>query len=94
MRRTIGVISLLVLSLAMTSAKDTQLEAVLKGNAEFTKKLYQVLSKTEGRNIFFSPISVHAVLSMVHQGSKGKTQQTLGEVLAVPGLTESELEFC
>nr|CAH7743259.1 unnamed protein product [Callosobruchus chinensis] len=89
MRRTIGVISLLVLSLAMTSAKDTQLEAVLKGNAEFTKKLYQVLSKTEGRNIFFSPISVHAVLSMVHQGSKGKTQQTLGEVLAVPGLTES-----
>ncbi|VEN46845.1 unnamed protein product [Callosobruchus maculatus] len=87
---TVSVISLLVLSLTltMTSAKDAQLEAVLKGNSEFTKKLYHALSKEEG-NIFFSPISVHAVLSMLHQGSRGETQQILGDVLAVPGLTES-----
>ncbi|VEN59284.1 unnamed protein product [Callosobruchus maculatus] len=90
MKCTISVISLLVLSLAlaMASAKDAPLEAVLKGNAEFTKKLYHALSKKKG-NIFFSPISVHAVLSMLHQGSKGETQQALGKVLAVPGLTES-----
>ncbi|VEN49966.1 unnamed protein product [Callosobruchus maculatus] len=90
MNCTISVISFLVLSLAlaMTSARDTKLEAVWKGNTEFAKKLYHALSKEKG-NIFFSPLSVHAVLSMLHQGSKGKTQQTLGDVLELPGLRES-----
>nr|CAI5820164.1 unnamed protein product [Callosobruchus analis] len=85
---TLGVVSLLALSLAMASAKHTQLEAVVKGNTGFTSKLYQALAQKEG-NVFFSPISVHAVLSMLQQGAKGKTQEVLGEVLGVPLLTES-----
>ncbi|CAH2012557.1 unnamed protein product [Acanthoscelides obtectus] len=85
---TKSAVCVLAFILAMATAKDVHLDAVLKGNAEFTKTLYQALSKEKG-NVFFSPISVHAVLSMVHQGAKGKTQQALTNVLKVPGPEES-----
>ncbi|XP_063903050.1 leukocyte elastase inhibitor-like [Zophobas morio] len=56
---------------------------VLKGITQFTTDLYKVLAKTPG-NVIFSPISVHAVLSMSYQGAKGTTAEKFASTLKVP----------
>lgn len=61
-------------------AGKQELQAVIEGNSLFTKKLYNVLAQKEG-NVFFSPISAHAVLAMAYQGSKGTTHEAFGKVL-------------
>ncbi|XP_063929864.1 leukocyte elastase inhibitor-like [Zophobas morio] len=56
---------------------------VLEGNRDFTTSLYKVLAETPG-NVFFSPISVHVVLSMCYQGAKGTTAEKFASSLKVP----------
>lgn len=55
---------------------------VSQGNQRFTQNLYEVLSKEEG-NVFFSPISVHTILSLLSQGSKTQTLSAFNHVLNV-----------
>lgn len=55
---------------------------VSQGNSHFTKNLYEILSKEEG-NVFFSPISVHTILSLVSQGSAKDTLAAFNYVLNV-----------
>ncbi|CAH1183104.1 unnamed protein product [Phaedon cochleariae] len=61
------------------------LEAVIRGNAEFTKNLYSILAKNDG-NIFFSPISIHAILALAAQGSGTTTREALCKALNVPDI--------
>ncbi|KAJ3653288.1 hypothetical protein Zmor_012548 [Zophobas morio] len=56
---------------------------VLQGNAAFTNRLYQILAKEPG-NLFFSPLSIHAVVSMAHQGAREETAKAIEEVLQIP----------
>lgn len=56
---------------------------LIKSNNFFASALYQILSKSD-ENVFFSPLSVHAVLAMVFQGAQGKTAQILQSVLKFP----------
>ncbi|KAL1491102.1 hypothetical protein ABEB36_011750 [Hypothenemus hampei] len=65
-------------------ATELELQTVIEGNNFFTKELYNILSKEKG-NVFFSPISAHAVLSMVYQGSDGTTREAFTKALNVPG---------
>ncbi|KAG5883832.1 hypothetical protein JTB14_033753 [Gonioctena quinquepunctata] len=62
---------------------DKSTELVLHGNSEFTKNLYKVLARREG-NVFFSPISIHAILSLASQGAAGNTKNDLAKTLNVP----------
>lgn len=74
------------LCIVAVMAENQELRVVLQGNGHFTKNLYQVLARSSG-NVFFSPISIHAILSMASQGSAGKTQAAFIQVLKVPDLS-------
>lgn len=63
-------------------AANEQEIQLLKANSFFTNNLYQELAKTDG-NLIFSPISVHAVLSMAYQGADGETKDALTSTLNV-----------
>ncbi|KAJ8940168.1 hypothetical protein NQ318_019377 [Aromia moschata] len=65
--------------------ENKALRSVLQGNGEFTKNLYKVLARESG-NVFFSPISIHAILSLASQGSANQTKAAFTEVLKVPDL--------
>ncbi|RZC36279.1 Serpin domain containing protein [Asbolus verrucosus] len=56
---------------------------ILHGNTVFANSVYQILSKKKG-NVFFSPISIHAVLSMAHQGARENTAKILSDTLKIP----------
>lgn len=46
----------------------------------FGEKVYRELSRKEG-NIFLSPISVSAIVGMIHLGARGKTAEEMEDVL-------------
>jgi serpin B len=66
-----------------TMAENTAELQVLQGNSAFTNNLYKVLAEKEG-NVFFSPISVHVVLSMAYQGALDTTAEKFANTLHVP----------
>lgn len=51
-------------------------------NYEFAKKLYAILSRKDG-NIFFSPISLYTILSLLSHGSANKTLKAFNDVLEI-----------
>ncbi|KAF2886718.1 hypothetical protein ILUMI_19454 [Ignelater luminosus] len=57
---------------------------VTNANNQFANKLYKAISKITTENVFFSPLSVHTVLSMVYQGAAKETAECLGETIGVP----------
>uniref|UniRef100_A0A6P7FA82 Antichymotrypsin-2-like isoform X6 n=1 Tax=Diabrotica virgifera virgifera TaxID=50390 RepID=A0A6P7FA82_DIAVI len=74
---------LLSTSTFVMAEENKHLTAVLQGNGLFTRNAYQILAQEKGKNIFFSPISIHAILSLASQGSGGKTQKALTSALQV-----------
>ncbi|KAJ3657125.1 hypothetical protein Zmor_016150 [Zophobas morio] len=66
----------------MASSQDFTNE-ILQGNAAFTNKIYQILSRTPG-NVFFSPFSLHIVIAMAYQGARNETLKTIQKVLQIP----------
>ncbi|MDR1608194.1 MAG: serpin family protein [Deltaproteobacteria bacterium] len=68
------------------ASEPTPSEAIKKlaeANAAFALALYGQLAKPEG-NLFFSPLSVSAVLALVHQGAKGETKSQIEKTLRFP----------
>lgn len=61
---------------------DERALKVSNGNREFSKRLYDILSKEDG-NVFFSPLSVHTVLSLLSQGAEKDTLSQLNYALNV-----------
>ncbi|XP_018579751.1 serine protease inhibitor 3/4 isoform X4 [Anoplophora glabripennis] len=77
------LVGVVVSSNLIMAEEQKELKAVLHGNGELTKNLYNILAKKPG-NVFFSPISIHAILSLVYQGSRGRTQEAFTKALNVP----------
>ncbi|KAJ3654866.1 hypothetical protein Zmor_014022 [Zophobas morio] len=57
---------------------------VSDSNNQFANNLYHILAETSPGNIIFSPISLHAVLSMAYQGARGTTAEKFASTLKVP----------
>ncbi|MDR1608195.1 MAG: serpin family protein [Deltaproteobacteria bacterium] len=69
---------------ATESSEPTEaIKKLAEGNSAFALDLYGQLAKPEG-NLFFSPLSLSAVLALAHQGAKGETQSQLEKTLRFP----------
>ncbi len=56
-----------------------------EGNNAFALALYKQLSEQEkGKNVFYSPYSVHGALAMTATGAKGNTRDQMLKVLRLP----------
>jgi len=84
---SITLIVLILVSVVMAAPADkaeAAEKAILDGNNIFTSKLYAELSKEKGKNIFFSPLSVHTILSLLYQGANAESENALRTVLNLP----------
>ncbi len=53
---------------------------LVKGNNDFTFKLYSQLKGEQG-NLFFSPYSISAALAMIYAGAASNTEKQMSEML-------------
>ncbi|XP_036419115.1 alpha-1-antitrypsin homolog isoform X2 [Colossoma macropomum] len=63
-------------------------------NADFTFSLYKKLAadpETQGKNIFFSPLSISMALSMLALGAKGETHSQIFSTLGYSALTPDQV---
>ncbi|XP_036419116.1 alpha-1-antitrypsin homolog isoform X1 [Colossoma macropomum] len=63
-------------------------------NADFTFSLYRKLAahpETQGKNIFFSPLSISMALSMLALGAKGETHSQIFSTLGYSALTPDQV---
>ncbi|XP_059486992.1 leukocyte elastase inhibitor-like isoform X2 [Neocloeon triangulifer] len=89
-RRTKCVFLLiLAISLAMASSP---LDAVAKGNADFSRDFFKEVALSNQGNIISSPFSLLAALAMVHTGAKGKSNSLIAQGLHLPEKKEDALE--
>jgi len=63
------------------TATQEDLNSLVKGNGEFALRLFNALREQEG-NLFFSPFSISAALSMTSAGASGNTKSEMLEALA------------
>ncbi len=63
-------------------AADEDLKAVSKGNTAFALDLYSRIDQKPG-NLFYSPFSVSAALSMTMLGAKGNTEKEMAASLKI-----------
>lgn len=64
-----------------------EIMSVAAANNQFTRNLYLQLAgdpANNGRNIFFSPLSVSSVLALVYEGSRGNTADEIRSVFYFP----------
>lgn len=59
-------------------------DSLIAGNTAFAFDLYNQLSGSPG-NIFFSPFSISACLTMAYAGARNNTERQMGKVLRVSG---------
>jgi serpin B len=64
-------------------AQKAEASALVQGNTAFALDLYGKLSEKEG-NLFCSPFSLSAALSMTSAGARGKTLDEMARVLHLP----------
>lgn len=62
-----------------------------RGINPFGNKLYEVLPNEQ--NLVFSPISIHAALSLAYQGSTGETAESFRQNLEVPDTNQNAEEY-
>jgi serpin B len=55
---------------------------IIKGNNKFSIAIFQAL-KSPNENIFFSPLSIYTILSIVFAGARGLTETQIKEILFI-----------
>ena len=66
--------------LAYVSSNQSEQEALVQGNKNFAFDLYGQLRDLRS-NLFFSPLSISAALTMTYAGARGDTESQMAEVL-------------
>ncbi len=69
--------------------RSEALTPVSVGNNELAWDMLQTVSVSDGGNLFFSPFSMVACLSMVYGGAEGETEAQIADAMSVPEGGES-----
>jgi serpin B len=73
----------------VVDARTTELDPIVSGNNEFAWDMLRTVGGLDGGNLFFSPFSMVACLSMVYGGAEGDTETQLAEAMSVPAAGEA-----
>ncbi|KAL0164582.1 hypothetical protein M9458_040335 [Cirrhinus mrigala] len=70
------------------------MEDLSRANSLFALDLYRALSaRNPEENMFFSPLSVSAALSMVYLGARGETSEEMAKVLSFSSVSDVHSHF-
>ncbi|XP_061429329.1 leukocyte elastase inhibitor-like [Lethenteron reissneri] len=70
------------------------MEKAVAANVEFAINVFKTLGAREaGGNVFFSPLSISAALSMVLLGARGQTSEQMSKVLCYKGMSDVHEAF-
>ncbi len=70
---------------ARANVPDEDITAVVNSNNTFAWAMYRLLTADDDAgNVFFSPSSIHAALTMTYAGAREQTAQQMAHVLALP----------
>ncbi len=73
-------------------SKDKISTEVVKGNSHFAFDLFKQLNKEDrDKNIFISPLSISAALTMTYQGAETTTKEAMAEALGYRGIDDKVL---
>ncbi len=76
---------------AEANAPDEDIGAIVNSNNTFAWAMYGVLTLSDSvGNVFFSPSSIHAALTMTYAGAQGQTAEQMAEALRLPNY---EIQF-
>lgn len=62
---------------------DGDMAPIIEGHNGFALDLHRASSEQASGNLFFSPFSITAALSMLYAGAEGETEAQIGEVMGV-----------
>ncbi|XP_016311750.1 leukocyte elastase inhibitor-like isoform X2 [Sinocyclocheilus anshuiensis] len=70
------------------------MEGLSRANSLFALDLYRALSASNAEgNMFFSPLSISAALSMVYLGARGETAKEMAKVLSFSSISDVHSNF-
>jgi len=58
---------------------------------QFAWKIFKKVSELNGKNTFFSPLSLNMALGMLYNGASGETRTEMAEALGMADFTETEI---
>ncbi len=67
---------------ASPEPRDLNMQTAAQQANDFARRFYGRVAADESGNLFFSPLSIHAALSMTYAGARGETAAQMGQVLA------------
>ncbi|MBU0722508.1 serpin family protein [Patescibacteria group bacterium] len=76
-----------------TGSTSQGVQEVVNANNKFTFNLYSELKKSESGNIFYSPYSISAALTMTYEGAKGQTADEMKSVFHFPEISTLRPNF-
>ena len=67
-----------------TDSTQQGVQEVINANNEFAFDLYHQLNESENENLFYSPYSIFAAISMTYEGAEGQTADEIKSVFHFP----------
>ncbi|XP_026800447.2 leukocyte elastase inhibitor isoform X1 [Pangasianodon hypophthalmus] len=72
----------------------SKMESLSRANSAFALDLYRAITAdSPGGNLFFSPLSISAALSMVYLGARGTTAEEMAKVLSLSSIPDVHTHF-
>lgn len=81
---TLLVVSSVASALTPPPKESPDTAALVKGANDFALKLYSAVAAKEQGNLFLSPASIHAALTMTSAGAAGQTAEQMNKTLELP----------